>query len=112
LTFQTLVNAKARCSKCEGYYHYDYQCPSESQHVRIVPSDDDVDDSKVVEDIHIPSKTVSIIEDISVGSDAPIINEVCMSSNSTSDNVDEIVEPKTPQCLVSHSSFLVLNIVL
>ena len=25
LTFKTLVNAKARCSKCEGYVHYDYQ---------------------------------------------------------------------------------------
>ena len=24
LTFKTLVNAKARCSKCEGYGHYDY----------------------------------------------------------------------------------------
>jgi len=29
LTFKTLVNAKARCSKCEGYGHYDYQYPSE-----------------------------------------------------------------------------------
>ena len=36
---------------------------------------DDVDDSKVIEDIHISSKTVSIMEDISVGSDTPIINE-------------------------------------
>jgi len=59
-----LVNVKARCSKCEGYGHYDYQCPSENRHVKIVPSDD-VDDSKVVEDIHILSKTASIIEDIS-----------------------------------------------
>ena len=24
LTFKTLVNAKAWCSKCEGYGHYDY----------------------------------------------------------------------------------------
>jgi len=47
--FKTLVNAKARCSKCEGYGHYDYQCTSESQHVRTVPSD--VDDLKVVEDV-------------------------------------------------------------
>ena len=37
LTFKKLVNIKARCFKCEGYGHYDYQCPSES-HVRIVPS--------------------------------------------------------------------------
>jgi len=43
LTFKTLVNAKARCSKCKSYGHYDYQCPSESQHVRTMPTDD-VDD--------------------------------------------------------------------
>ena len=56
LTFKTLVNAKARCSQCEGYGHYDYQCPSESQHVRIVLTDE-IDDSKVVEDVQIPPKT-------------------------------------------------------
>ena len=31
LAFKTLVNAKARCYKSEGYEHYDYQCPSKSQ---------------------------------------------------------------------------------
>ena len=40
LTFKTLVNVKAKCSKCERYEHYDYQCPLESQHVRIVSSDE------------------------------------------------------------------------
>ena len=66
MTFKRLVNAKARCSKCEGYGHYDYQCPSKCQHVRTVFSND-VDDSKVVEDVHVPPKTASIIESISVG---------------------------------------------
>jgi len=51
-----------------GYGHYDYQCPSKSRHVSIVPSDD-VDDSKVGENVHVHSKTTSIIEDVSVGSD-------------------------------------------
>jgi len=69
LTFKTLVNAKARCSKYEGYRHYDYQCPLESQYLRIVPSEY-VDDLKVVEDVHIPSKTASIMKGISIGSDA------------------------------------------
>jgi len=50
LTFKTLVNAKTRCSKCKGYKHYDYQCPSKSQHVRTVPTDE-VDDTNVVEDV-------------------------------------------------------------
>ena len=62
LTFKKIVNAKARCSKCEGYGHHDYQCPSESQHIRIVPIDD-IDDSKVVDNVQVPPKIVSIIED-------------------------------------------------
>jgi len=65
LTFKTLVNAKARCPECEGYGHYDYQCPLESQHVRIVSSDE-VYVSKVIEEVHVPSNTVSIIEDTAV----------------------------------------------
>jgi len=68
LTFKTLVNAKVRRFKCQRYGYYDYQCPSKSQHVRTMFSDD-VDDSKVVEDVHVPSETASTIEDISVGSD-------------------------------------------
>ena len=59
LTFKMLVNAKAWCSKCEGYGHYDYQCLSESQHVRIVSSDE-VDVSKVIEEVHVPPKTITI----------------------------------------------------
>ena len=94
LTFKTLVNAKARCSKFKRYGHYDYQCPSECQHVTTMSSND-VNDSKVIEDVHVPPKTVSIIEDISVGSDTPIIDEIYWSSDSASDDVDEIIEPNT-----------------
>jgi len=72
LTFKTLVNAKAMYSKCEGYGHYNYQCPSKSQHVRTMPIDD-VDDSNVVEDVQVPPKTISIIEDIAVGFDTPLL---------------------------------------
>ena len=70
-------------------------CPSKSQYVRTVPSDD-VDDSKIVEDVHVLSKTASIIEDISVGSGTPIIDEVHMSFDSTSNDVDEIVKVNIP----------------
>jgi len=52
LAFKMLVNVKTRCFKCEGYGHYDYQCPSKSQHVRTVFSDE-IDDSKVIEDVHV-----------------------------------------------------------
>ena len=51
----------------KGYGHYHYQCRSKSQHVSIVLNDD-VDDSKLVENVHVPFKT-SIIEDVLVGSD-------------------------------------------
>jgi len=100
LTFKILDNAKTRCSKCEGYGYYDYQCISESQHVRTVPSDD-VDDSKVVEDVHVPSKTASIIEDISVGSDTLII-ESHTSYEGTSEIVNVIVE-YTPLDVDAHA---------
>ena len=33
LTFKILVNTKARCSKCERYVHYNYQCHFESRHI-------------------------------------------------------------------------------
>ena len=64
LTFKGLLIAKAQeqCSKCEGYEHYDFQCPSESRHVRIVPSDN-VDDSIVAEDVNILPEITSIVED-------------------------------------------------
>ena len=79
LTFKASVNANTWCSKCEEYGHYDYQCPSESQHVITVP-DDDVDDSKVVEDVHVPPKTANITEDISVGSGTPsLMRPMCLS---------------------------------
>jgi len=90
LIFKRLVNAKTWCCKCEGYEHYDYQCPSKSRHVSIVFSDD-VDDSKV-DDVHVPSKTTSAIEDISVGSDTPILDEGYASYESTSEVEDAIVE--------------------
>ena len=87
LTFKMLVNAKARCPKCEEYEYYDYQCPSESQHVTTMLTDD-VDDSKVVEDVHVHFKATSIIEDITVSSDTPIIDEISVSSDSASDDMD------------------------
>jgi len=48
---------------------------------------------------HVSSKTASIIEDIAVDFDTPIIDEIYMSSGSASDDVDEIVEPNIPTML-------------
>ena len=56
----------------------------------------EVDDLRVVENVYVPSKTATIIVDITVNSGTPIIDEIHVSSDSTSDNVDEIVEPNAP----------------
>jgi len=60
-----------------------------------VPSND-VDDSKVVEDVHVPHNVVSITEDISFGFGTPIFDEAHVSFESTGDDVNDIVEPNTP----------------
>lgn len=77
LSFKWILISKARehCSKCEGYGHYNYQCPQRAIHVNIVYSDD-VDDSMVVEDVYVSSEITSVVEDILVDSSAPILNEV------------------------------------
>ena len=102
LTFKILVNVKPRYSQCEGYRHYDYQCPSESQHVRTVPNDD-VDDLKVIEVVYIPSKTASIIEDISVDSNTQIIEKSYVSYEDTSGVVGTKVESGTPLDVDAHA---------
>ena len=75
--------------------------PLKSQHVSIVPSDD-VDDSKVAEDVHVPCKTTSIIEDVSIGSDTPIIDKGHASYEGTSEVVNVIIESGTPLTVDAH----------
>ena len=57
---------------------------------------DEVNDSKVVGNVQVPPKIVNIIEDITVDSDTPIIDEIHMSSDNANNDVDEIVEPNAP----------------
>ena len=52
----------------------------QSQHVRIVSSDK-VDVSKFIEEVHVPFKTVSIIEDTAVGANTLVIDEIHMSDS-------------------------------
>ena len=54
------------------------------------------------EDVHIPSKTTSIIEDISVGSDTLIFDDDYVSYEATSEVVDAIVESGTPLTIDVH----------
>jgi len=95
LTFKKLVNNNAQCSKCERYGHYDYQCLSKSRQV-ITISSEDLDDSKVIENLDVLFKTTSIIEDISVGSDTLIFYEDHASNEGTSKVVDARVGSGTP----------------
>ena len=84
-----------QCSKCEEYGHFDYQCPFKSRHVNIVPSND-VDNSKVVEEVRVPTEISSIVEEPLVNPGAPIIDESHVSSVDIIDTVDVSVECSTP----------------
>jgi len=66
----------------------------ESQHVNFVPSDD-VNDSKVVEDVHIHFEIFGIVEDPLVNSDTLIIDESHVFSADSSDVVDALVDSNT-----------------
>ena len=68
--------------------------PSESRNVRIVLRN--IVDPRVVADVNILPEITSIVEDTLIASGTPIINEVHVSSDSTNDDVDEIVESNIP----------------
>jgi len=89
-----ISKAKEHCSKCEGYKHY-YQYPSNSRHVNIVPSDN-VDDSRVVENVYVLSQITSIIEKTLVNFSILILDEVHVSSEGTIDVTNVLVESSTP----------------
>ena len=67
-----------------------------------MPSDD-VDDSRVVEDVYVPFKLTSVVEDTLVYSSTPILNKVHVSSEGTSDVVDALMESSTP---ISHDIYV------
>jgi len=69
--------------------------PSKNQHVLIVLSDN-VDDSKVVEGVNILSEITNIVENTLIDSGTLIVDKVHVSSNRTTDDVDEIVESNIP----------------
>jgi len=60
-----------------------------------VPNDN-VIDTKVIEDDNILPEITSIVKDTLVDFDTPIINEVHVSSDSTNDDVNEIFESNIP----------------
>ena len=82
-----ISKAKEHCSKC--------QCPWKSRHVDIMPSDN-VDHSRVGENVCVPSEITSIFEKTLVNFSTPILDEVQVSSEGTIDVADVLVESSTP----------------
>ena len=60
-----------------------------------MPSDN-IDSSKVVEDVNLLPEIISIVKNILVNFGTPIIDEVHVSPDSISVDVDEIVETNIP----------------
>ena len=83
-----------KCSKCGEFEHYDYQYPSKSQHTDNVQIND-IDNSRIVEDVHIPSEVASDVDDL-VKSSILILDETRIHEESISDIQDALVEFNTP----------------
>ena len=64
-------------------------------------SSDEIGVSNVIEEVRVPFKTVSIIEDKAVSANTLVINEIHMS-DIASDDVNKIVEPTTLHFLVAY----------
>ena len=52
-----------KCSKCEHFEHYNYQCPSKSQHTDNVQIDD-INNSRIIEVVHITSEITSDVDEL------------------------------------------------
>jgi len=74
-------------------------------------SSDEVDVSRVIEKVHVPSNNVSIIEDTAVSADTLVIDEIHMS-DSASDDVNELVEPTTLHLHVAYIEDIARSIII
>jgi len=71
--------------------NHSYGARLERGHGNIVLSDD-VDDSRSVEDVYVPSEITSVVEDTLVDSNTLILDDVHASFEGTSDSQYELVE--------------------
>ena len=83
-----------KCSKCGEFEHHDYRCPSKSQHTDNVQIDD-IDNSRIAEDGHMPSGITSDVDEL-VKSSTPILDETCVHKECISDVQDALVESYRP----------------
>ena len=89
-----------QCFICEKNEHFDYQCPLESRHVNIISSND-VNSSKAVKNIHVPSEISKINEESLINFDASFIDKSHVSSANISDILDASVESSLPCQMIS-----------
>jgi len=83
-----------KCSKCGEFEHYNYWCPSKSQHTDYVQIND-IDSSRIVEDVHITSEATSYIIDDLMKSSTPTLDETLVHEENISDVQDALVESST-----------------
>ena len=81
-----------KCSKYGEFEHYGNQCPSKSQHIDNVQIDD-IDNSRIVEDVHIPFKVTSDV-DVLVRTSTPTL-ETHVYEENISDVQGALVEFST-----------------
>jgi len=80
-------------SKCREFGHYDSQCPSKSQYIDNVQIDD-IDNSRFIEEDHIPSEINSDVVDELVKSTTSTLDETRVHE-SISDVQVALVESST-----------------
>ena len=78
-----------------------------NQHINSVPNDD-VRDSRVVENVYLSSTITSVVEDPLANSDTQIIDKIHGFSESTSDNVNVRVESSTLILLMTILMIMIL----
>ena len=96
-------------SKCGEFKHYDYQCPSESQHTNNVQIDD-IDNSRIVEDVHIHSEVTSDVVDDLIKYNTPTLDEIHVHEESISEDQDALVESSKPCLMISMFQRIILVI--
>ena len=62
-----------KCFKCEEFKHYDYQCLSKSHHADNEQIDD-IDNLRIVKDVHIPYEITSDVDEL-VTSSTHVLDE-------------------------------------
>ena len=92
-----LTSASRKSSKCGKYEHYDYECPSKSQHTNDVQIDC-IDNSRIIEGVHSPSEVTSDVDDL-IEFSTLTLDEIHVYEENISNVQDALVESSSPICV-------------